>query len=505
MSITLDIVMYFKEPLTRNQILSADKIKIIFMNIEDLCKTHEEFHKMLREVSEEKFQQRKVSKPFMQYKDKFSQYAEYLVGIDESLDILDEIMESDSHEYKTVREIISNGESQASRFKFKLQELIKVPMQRILRYPLIVERLMKVSKKEHPDYIDLQKVKEDLDDLSQYINQTKADMDQTVKPVKDLTKIVSLSSDIRVKSLPDLNTLGRLLLDICITKWVEGNNSYKHSEQRDIRVLVFNMHVIVLQLNRNIVTHTKNIEKLIWESKIEKINWVSPTIEIKPRTGMARFALNHRDSHSISLRTLNQGMKIESKNENDLKEFMRAIIEAKKLLDAGIDKNKKLQFQLTDIPKPPGVLPQCSRIKCRKLLQGLKMQGYQSVTNPKHFVHGACLDFVMNQNDEMEAAPDVPNRNRRSQANSRRIPPSPNRPISQRRSSNLSSPSGSISAVSLRRHGTHTSSVATPNFVEYPTRQFPLPSFNDRVSQSQNNTYTIDPNQFEDLRGNNYI
>lgn len=51
-------------------------------------------------------------------------------------------------------------------FHFELNELLKLPMQHILRYPLTVKRLAEKSGESHCDYRDLMEVLSDLEDLN---------------------------------------------------------------------------------------------------------------------------------------------------------------------------------------------------------------------------------------------------------------------------------------------------------------------------------------------------
>ena len=47
-------------------------------------------------------------------------------------------------------------------------------------------------------------------------------------------------------------------------------------------------------------------------------------------------------------------------------------------------------------------MPQCARVKCRKLFHGVRMQGYQCVQKPRIFVHYECLKAVIGGEEVVE-------------------------------------------------------------------------------------------------------
>ena len=72
----------------------------------------------------------------------------------------------------------------------QLKELLLLPMQRVLRYPLIIENLMKCSGQNHSDYKQLTVALDGVRDLNMHINQTKADMEDTIRPLQKLEKLI---------------------------------------------------------------------------------------------------------------------------------------------------------------------------------------------------------------------------------------------------------------------------------------------------------------------------
>jgi hypothetical protein len=74
----------------------------------------------------------------------------------------------------------------ASKQRFPLKDLLNVPMQRILKYPLLLKELIKHTPEAHPDKSKLIIAREEVEALAKYINDTKKDFDNMKKMVASL-------------------------------------------------------------------------------------------------------------------------------------------------------------------------------------------------------------------------------------------------------------------------------------------------------------------------------
>ena len=121
-----NMVTYFVGPLRR--VLTPDEMTDIFINLETLTEMHKKFFTDLEKVAKTKHEQRRISVPFRAFQDKLSNYAEFLLGIDHSQIILDNVMANVAQ----AKEIIEAGKQKATEHKFKLTELIKVRKRALL-------------------------------------------------------------------------------------------------------------------------------------------------------------------------------------------------------------------------------------------------------------------------------------------------------------------------------------------------------------------------------------
>ena len=245
-------------------------------------------------------------------------------------------------------------------------------MQRVLKYPLIVKRLMENSGEAHPDYLDLKYVHETLLDLNSYINRTKADMERTIIPMELLQRQLN-GRNIRLAR--KLDEFGGVLMDCMATKWSDHSSSAKHK----IHIFVFNLAVVVFEM-----TSAGTPTKQIWNMPVQDI---SPG-NIKKIAGLRIFVTN---GYEIKLRVLlgSGDQTVLLKSEKDAKDLKGKIEAAKVKYELGGD-----EYDLCDVPCDfaKGELPICCA--CQKLFHGIKSQGYKKRGSEKIFVHGKCISRV---------------------------------------------------------------------------------------------------------------
>lgn len=68
-----------------------------------------------------------------------------------------------------------NAQKQANDGRFNLTDLIVLPMQRILKYHLLLKEIVKQTPETHPDYGSIVKSYKIMIDLGEYLNEAKRD------------------------------------------------------------------------------------------------------------------------------------------------------------------------------------------------------------------------------------------------------------------------------------------------------------------------------------------
>lgn len=179
---------HFIRPITN--IKDQDK-KVIFMNIKELGETHGGFYKEILESVTGKSRKR-IGEVFLEYKERFLKYGEYCSQLPKSTQLLDTLINKD----ETVSEEVVKCEKSAG--KFKLVDLLTVPMQRILKYHMLLQRLLGQTPSHHEEYHSIQQAYDCMLDVSEYINEVKRDSEQ-------LDLIKAIQSSITDWDIQDIN------------------------------------------------------------------------------------------------------------------------------------------------------------------------------------------------------------------------------------------------------------------------------------------------------------
>jgi guanine nucleotide exchange factor VAV len=82
-------------------------------------------------------------------------------------------------------------------------------MQRILKYHLLLDKLVQNTAVNHDDYKGLQRAKESMIDVAHYINEVKRDCEQ----LNVIKKVRESIIDLNLPGGNELSQYGRLLLD----------------------------------------------------------------------------------------------------------------------------------------------------------------------------------------------------------------------------------------------------------------------------------------------------
>ncbi|XP_033095457.1 guanine nucleotide exchange factor VAV3-like isoform X2 [Anneissia japonica] len=161
-----NLVTKFIRPLST--ILSSEDRKKIFLNIEELYSRHFKFSRELYRSRDNGTHN--MSNVFIKHKDKFLIYGFYCSFLTNAQRHIDEVCKSSAISRK-----IEECQMKYNENKFSLRDLLNVPMQRILKYHLLLRELIKHTDRNHPDKAGLDKALEEMQDLSLYVNEVKRD------------------------------------------------------------------------------------------------------------------------------------------------------------------------------------------------------------------------------------------------------------------------------------------------------------------------------------------
>lgn len=148
----------------------------------------------------------KISSCFLNIKDKFLKYGEYCSSLSKAQALLDDL----ANRNEAIASQLDRCQQDANEGKFKLRDLLSLPMQRILKYHLLLAQLIKNdTSSTNEDYHGLQRAHEAMLDLGQYINEVKRDT-EALQIINDIEKTIT---GLNMPPNTQLSDYGRLVTD----------------------------------------------------------------------------------------------------------------------------------------------------------------------------------------------------------------------------------------------------------------------------------------------------
>ena len=192
----------FMRPL--GNVLKDEDLKVVFFGIKELSEIHVGFHSQLRKACSTQSSLR-LSEVFINWREKFLIYGDYCANLTAAQSTIQEVCAKN----EVVNQEVIKCQQDANNGKFKLRDILSVPMQRILKYHLLLDKLISETQPNHEDYRGLERAKEAMVDVAQYCNEVKRDSD-TLQIMSDIQESIS---DWVMPEDTELKDYGRLLKD----------------------------------------------------------------------------------------------------------------------------------------------------------------------------------------------------------------------------------------------------------------------------------------------------
>jgi len=348
---------HFIRPIT--SIKDQDK-KIIFMNIKDLGETHGGFYKEILEAVTGKSRKR-IGEVFLEYKERFLKYGEYCAQLPKATQLLDTLITKDD----TIAEEVIKCEKTAG--KFKLVDLLTVPMQRILKYHMLLQRLVQQTSNIHEEYHSIQQAYECMLDVSEYINEVKRDSEQL-----DLIKAIQVSiTDWNIPDNMELKDYGRWRKDSELK--IQSHDNPNKTKVR--YVFCFDKMLLICKQTRG--DHYSFKEGLkIRDYKVQDVT-------SRRLSRDARWAYSFMLVHKENLNAYT----MLARTEDEKNKWIEAIKEAYNNEVPPQSFTSTHEPIMTTFDKPTT----CQY--CNKMLKGLFFQGYQCVKCHKS-MHKECISLL---------------------------------------------------------------------------------------------------------------
>ncbi|XP_036129272.1 guanine nucleotide exchange factor VAV3 isoform X2 [Molossus molossus] len=169
------IEKYFMAPLKR--FLTAAEFESVFINIPELVKVHRSLMQEIHDSIVNKNDQN-LYQIFINYKERLVIYGQYCSGVESAISNLDNI----SKTKEDVKLKLEECSKRANNGKFTLRDLLVVPMQRVLKYHLLLQELVKHTT-DPTEKANLKLALDAMKDLALYVNEVKRD-NETLREIK---------------------------------------------------------------------------------------------------------------------------------------------------------------------------------------------------------------------------------------------------------------------------------------------------------------------------------
>ncbi|CAG0921952.1 unnamed protein product [Notodromas monacha] len=188
---------HFMKPLS--DVLPVAKRDVIFLKIKDLIEIHTGFYSQLCQACQDEADAisppgslkhtransfdvpSRISDVFLRWKEKFVVYGDFIENLTRAQETIDDLCASEP----SIKIEIAKCEMAAEQGKFRLRDLLTVPMQRVLKYHLLLDQLIKNTSSDHDDYDGLRNAHSAFLDLNEYLNEVKRDSDD-LQAVQDI-------------------------------------------------------------------------------------------------------------------------------------------------------------------------------------------------------------------------------------------------------------------------------------------------------------------------------
>ncbi|XP_015375691.1 PREDICTED: protein vav [Diuraphis noxia] len=242
-------------------------------------------------------------------------------------------------------------QEEANNGKFKLRDILSVPMQRILKYHLLLDKLIHDTPQTHKDLPGLEWAKECMVDIAQYINEVKRDSD-TLQIMNDVQKSIV---DWNIVGMMELKNYGHLITD--------GELKIKaHNDQKLKPRYVFIFDQVVLMC-KSIRSDQYSYKQSLIISHYRLEDYTSRKFLYRENRWSHQFHMVHKSESIVYT--------FYARSEEQKMKWMKAIKDAMDNIEPSVCNltSHKFVMQTFDIPTI------CYH--CSKYLKGCIFQGYK--------------------------------------------------------------------------------------------------------------------------------
>ncbi|XP_076675030.1 vav guanine nucleotide exchange factor [Andrena cerasifolii] len=349
------LLRHFARPLSA--LLRPEESTRIFFGIKELAEIHAGFHSQLRKARTGAV----LAQVFLDWREKFLIYGDYCANLTLAQNTLQEACARN----ELANQEVIRCQQEANNGKFKLRDILSVPMQRVLKYHLLLDKLVEETPSDWlEDRRQLGKAREVMVDIAQYINEVKRDSD-TLDIIKDIQASII---DWDMPEDAQLKDFGRLLRDGELKVKAHGDQRVKARY-----AFVFEQVVLICKASRG--------EQYSYRETLRLDDY-----RLEDHTGRRTLGRDGRWSYQWLLVHKQEytAYTLFARTEEQKQMWIKALQDAMDNVDPAACRNTNHKFKLTTFFSP------CSCQRCGKFLKGRMFQGYRCEVC-RLAVHKQCI------------------------------------------------------------------------------------------------------------------
>ncbi|XP_053987337.1 protein vav isoform X2 [Hylaeus volcanicus] len=349
------LLRHFARPLS--SLLRPEDSARIFFGIKELAEIHAGFHSQLRKARTGAA----LAQVFLDWREKFLIYGDYCANLTLAQNTLQEACARN----ELVNQEVIRCQQEANNGKFKLRDILSVPMQRVLKYHLLLDKLVEETPCEwQEDRRQLGQAREVMVDIAQYINEVKRDSD-TLDIIKDIQASII---DWDVPEDAQLKDFGRLLRDGELKVKAHGDQRIKARY-----AFVFEQVVLICKACRGEQYCYRETLRLD-DYRLEDLT--ARRILGKDSRWTYQWMLVHKQEYTAYT--------LSARTEEQKQMWIKALQDAMDNVNPAACRNTNHKFKVTTFDNPLS----CQR--CGKFLKGRIFQGYRCEVC-RVAVHKQCI------------------------------------------------------------------------------------------------------------------
>lgn len=331
---------------------------IIFFKIKELRDIHSEFLQELFFARSNPLM--KLSTVFLKWREKFLVYGKYCANLTKATAILQELCDTD----ELFNQAVSKYEKEDNNGRFKLRDVLSVPMQRILKYHLLLDKLIENTDRNHEEHNDLRRAREAMLDVAGYINEAARDSEH-LEVINNLQETIT---DWNLGPTQKLSDYGRLLKDASLKI-----RAHEDQKTRCRYIFIFDKCVLICkQLKGNVFGYRDLIN--ISDYHIEEIH-NRPILNKEARAAYQFYLVKNDNQNAFTILVRTSELK---------QQIIKAVNDALDNIHPKALQRTTHTLELQSFAQPV----QC--LVCCKYLKGLIYQGYKCSVCEVH-VHKDCI------------------------------------------------------------------------------------------------------------------